>query len=839
MQLSIDFGRCFSRAAIFLGSTGRPVLVQDPSQATEHQARAIPSSIYVRAGKGVAVGWEAERLKEIDPDRYRDELKKLLGEGLAPLKVAGEEWYCRDLIAAILKQFKMWAESMPGIAGSLDEIVLTVPVEDAHHTEMVQAATRAGFQSSNVKFIQEPVAAAVYYGSGESFKDLEKILVYDLGGGTCDIAIVQKEPMAQKHPGIVPYTVLGSGGCETGGLKFDDEIKAAFMKQHQNEPAMQFLRDETSAQAKTWLSTLKSFCKNLKHNLSTQSQDEFSIPLPAVDGKAPFLSFSLTRTAFNDMIEPHLRQTISVCKQVLAETKLEWDELDHVVLAGGSSLVPYVKTRLEKEYPRPVELLPDPDLAICKGAALFGANLASVTRPSPTQFSIPLPDIPVRTTAFSPGASALPRLEQAPLPEASPPPPPVEQTDYQDETLPLPHQQAVHTGAIPPPPVAREEYQQEDESSSGPIPLPAIPSFSDTQSDAGSGPFQPISLNEQIRRAQPGATITVRTPPFTYQESLVIDKPITLKGQGSVIIEIADLCLRVNTMGAVNISGITFQRSPSSLRRGFDQGCAVLVQQGYLKLEKCLISSADGIGVLAQGPKAELFLSQCIIQDSAGVGVQVEGGAHTTLNDSLIANNREGGLLLLHKATASVNLSQFYENAESGIKCQSSTIEATQCEVQNGSDWGIYCCNNSVASFTACTAQNNRRGNWFVDESTRIQRSFPQERYQYLKYLLEQRQLDEADLETMRILAEAAGVEFLESNLKTSRVIDTAAKARLISDDVLIYINWLWLDLTNDKDGGLGKRPWVMKEGFSTKAAKPIQGTWLQWRLWQAHIKGS
>src|SRR5215467_3706811 len=109
MQLSIDFGMCFSKAAIVLDGSS-PIMVKDPNQETgSHRAYMIPSSVYIKEGGEVVVGWGADQLRAQDPQRYQQYFKWHLDQGSAPLKIAGQDRYCWELVASLLKQFKEWA----------------------------------------------------------------------------------------------------------------------------------------------------------------------------------------------------------------------------------------------------------------------------------------------------------------------------------------------------------------------------------------------------------------------------------------------------------------------------------------------------------------------------------------------------------------------------------------------------------------------------------------------------------------------------------------------------------------------------------------------------------
>ena len=367
MRLGIDFGTTFSSAALVVGE--KLVMVKEPLKL----GYSFPSSVALTRRGELVVGQAAENIRRLYPLRYRREFKRDLGQAV-PLLLGERQMLPEDLVAEVLRALKREAEQM--LNGALTAAVITVPATyDGHkHDLMERAAEAAGFEGRQVTMLEEPVAAALYHarsgGTGPGMADGETMLVYDLGGGTFDAALVRKTAAG--------YELLGlpKGLPRCGGVDFDREIYKDVKAQcgaalgDLLDPSR---RDEEALAARL---AVEEFCRDVKHQLSAASEAEARLPV----GAAPPI-YRLTRDAFNEMIRPLVDGTIEPCRAVLDSAGIESKDVSGVLLVGGSCRIPYVQQVVERELGRPVLWVDEPELAVCQGAALYGAALEEEWEP--------------------------------------------------------------------------------------------------------------------------------------------------------------------------------------------------------------------------------------------------------------------------------------------------------------------------------------------------------------------------------------------------------------------------------------------------------------------------
>jgi molecular chaperone DnaK (HSP70) len=357
MRLGIDFGTCFSSAAYMDGETLR--LLKDPAGPDY----TVPSSVFVTPQEQIVVGKVADHRRQRNPERYRHELKRDLGRQEPLLGFPVEE-----LIAQILGKIKRDADALMIGSGrhAFSGAVLTIPATYQEHKRalMLRAASKAGFVAEEVTLLEEPRAAALYYARENAVKEGETLLVYDLGGGTFDTALLQK-----RGDGF-EYLVPPAGIERCGGIDFDRAIYRDLQREH---PVLQdLLRPERKDQvALLARSTVGELCINFKHQLSQEEEVDELIPLYGVTDLLPY---RLTRAAFNQMIAPALRETIACCQGMLQSAGLTWEQVDRIILVGGSCRIPYVRELLTQETGRPLYAAHDLELVVCQGAALYAAQ---------------------------------------------------------------------------------------------------------------------------------------------------------------------------------------------------------------------------------------------------------------------------------------------------------------------------------------------------------------------------------------------------------------------------------------------------------------------------------
>lgn len=358
MWLGIDFGTCYSSAAVM--QNGRLEMVKE----TTGHGFSYPSSVYLTKTGEIVVGQAAENQRRMDPSCYQREFKRELGNP-NPYILGNRQVLPEDLVQVVLQKLKDEAEKLAG--EPLHKVVVTVPATyQAHKRDLMRKAAEAsGF--SQIELLEEPVAAAIYYYKsalgGQPLHREETLLVYDLGGGTFDAALLQQ----QQGGG---YQFLGSpvGDAQCGGIDFDKKIYAhlqehcAALKELLNPQR----RDIEALRARLMVG---DFCRTFKHQLSEVEEFEDTPPGSLSE------SYQLTRNEFNALIQEKIESTIQKCLQLLAGAEIAPSQIDRILLVGGSCRIPYIREVLEQKLKSAVVRVDDPELAVCRGAALYGSQL--------------------------------------------------------------------------------------------------------------------------------------------------------------------------------------------------------------------------------------------------------------------------------------------------------------------------------------------------------------------------------------------------------------------------------------------------------------------------------
>jgi molecular chaperone DnaK (HSP70) len=349
--LAIDFGTCYSSAARIVD--GRPVPVKEP---IEHRY-SVPSSVLVTKSGERVIGYAAEHRKAARPAHYQEQFKRALGR--ERLTLGDSEVSPEELVSEVLAFLKREAEESGERA---PEAVLTVPASyDQHRRDlMLGAAAAAGFESTR-PLIEEPVAAA--FARDTPARD-ELILVYDLGGGTFDAALVE-------FKGGDPR-VLGFDGVEdVGGANFDRAIERDLAAQAgpalQRALAQLASTDEAERTAARQAELIaRDFCRRIKHDLSRLDAIDEVLILP---GQA--VEYELSRDRLEALMAQDLDRTARCCADLVERCERRWEDVDGIVLVGGTCRLPFVGERLRAEFGRPLQHVNDPELAVCLGAARF------------------------------------------------------------------------------------------------------------------------------------------------------------------------------------------------------------------------------------------------------------------------------------------------------------------------------------------------------------------------------------------------------------------------------------------------------------------------------------
>ena len=371
--IGIDLGTTNSLAATVFD--GGPEVIEASGESS------ITPSVLSWTDSGWLVGEEARKSSTSNPENTIFSIKRLMGRSLKDLgnsvnelpyqiveaqrqlikvKIGEREYTPQELSAEILKKVKKNAESALG--EPVKKAVITVPAyfDDAQRQATRDAARFAGLEVARI--INEPTAAAIAYGLDE--KKEGYIAVYDLGGGTFDISIL-------KLSGKIFKVIATHGNTQLGGDDFDkavaDEIKKKIQKIH---PEVKFEGPESKL-------LLKKTAESIKKELSFSTETSYSMELPNIeltfDGR-----FKLEE--FENLIDPMIEQTLESCNHVLREANLTVEQIDEVVLVGGSTIIPKVRKRIESFFQNPPHVAIDPYKVVAMGAGIQGHLLAGGRR---------------------------------------------------------------------------------------------------------------------------------------------------------------------------------------------------------------------------------------------------------------------------------------------------------------------------------------------------------------------------------------------------------------------------------------------------------------------------
>ena len=410
--LSVDLGTTFSAAAI--SENGRVEIIPLGSQTS-----TIPSVVALRDDGTVLTGEAAERRGVTEPTRVAREFKRRLGDP-TPLVIGGTPYGAETLMAHLLR----------GIVGTVSEqqasppgkVVLSHPANyGPYKLDLLEQVGHLADLAS-VEFITEPQAAAVHYSGLERVDAGDTVAVYDLGGGTFDAALVRRTETG--------FELLGTpDGMERfGGIDLDEAVF-----EHVRRSLGRALEglDPTDPAVTSALVRLRKDCRAAKEGLSADTDAAIPVMLPSLHTEV-----RLTRSEFEDMIRPRLRETMTTLARVVHSAGLEFSNLSRVLLVGGSSRIPLVSEMVRETTGRPVGLGAHPKHAIALGAAAAGE--AGATRPTVAVEAAPILEpakpedkIEAKEAAYQPEAilpapeELEPPVEEPPIDPPAPAPEPV------------------------------------------------------------------------------------------------------------------------------------------------------------------------------------------------------------------------------------------------------------------------------------------------------------------------------------------------------------------------------------------------------------------------------
>jgi molecular chaperone DnaK len=348
--LGIDVGTTFTAAAVcreHAGQGGVPEVVPLGTRST-----AVSSVLYLGEDGQILVGETAERRAVTDPNRVVREFKRRIGDEV-PMVIGGLPRPAPEMAAMVARWVVDRVAEREG--GPAAGIVVTHPASWGPYKIQIMADALHAIGLPHITFRTEPEAAAASYALQERVEDGSTIAVYDLGGGTFDATVVRKIAATS-------FRILGvpQGIERLGGADFDD---AVFHHVLSAVPALSTLDpDDPAVLAAT--AALRRECTEAKEALSADTEVAIPVLAPGIHTQV-----RLVRAEFEDMIRPQVAETIEVLHQALRSAQIDPQDLDAVLLVGGSSRVPLVAQAVSAELGRPVAVDADPKAAIALGAA--------------------------------------------------------------------------------------------------------------------------------------------------------------------------------------------------------------------------------------------------------------------------------------------------------------------------------------------------------------------------------------------------------------------------------------------------------------------------------------
>ena len=349
--IGIDLGTTNSCVAVMEGGNFTIIPNSDGSRTT-------PSVVNIKNNGEIIVGEIAKRQAITEPEATVASIKTHMGENYK-VNIHGKEYTPQEISAMILKKLKKDAEAYLG--ETVTEAVITVP---AYFTDAQRQATKDAGEIAGLKvdrIINEPTAAALCYGLDK--KKEEKVLVFDLGGGTFDVSVLEI------GEGVVEV-ISTAGNNHLGGDDFDQKIIDWLAEEFKKETGIDLRNDKMAVQR------LKDAAEVAKKTLSSSLETSISLPFITMDANGPkHLEKRLTRAAFNELTKDLVEATKEPVYEALEKAKLQVNQINEVLLVGGSTRIPAVQEWVKSYFGKEPNKSINPDEVVAAGAAIQGGVL--------------------------------------------------------------------------------------------------------------------------------------------------------------------------------------------------------------------------------------------------------------------------------------------------------------------------------------------------------------------------------------------------------------------------------------------------------------------------------
>ena len=356
--IGIDLGTSNSAAAVV--EAGQPVMIPSAEGTTVGGGKAFPSYVAFTKEGQLLVGEPARRQAVTNPERTIIQIKRKMGTDYK-VKIDDKEYTPQQISAFILQKIKKDAEAFLG--ERVEKAVITVPAyfDDAQRQATKDAGVIAGLDV--IRIINEPTAAALAYGIDKSDRE-EKILVFDFGGGTLDVTIMDF------GQGVF-QVVSTSGDTNLGGSDMDKAITDYIIEEFKKKEGIDLNEDKMA------MVRVREAAEKAKIELSSTLETDVNLPFIIADAQGPkHLQMKITRAKLEELVKPVVEKCRSPLEQVIKDAKLNPSDITRIILVGGPTRMPIVQKFIEDFIGRKAERGIDPMECVAKGAAIQGAILS-------------------------------------------------------------------------------------------------------------------------------------------------------------------------------------------------------------------------------------------------------------------------------------------------------------------------------------------------------------------------------------------------------------------------------------------------------------------------------
>ena len=357
--IGIDLGTSNSAASVLVG--GKPTTIPSAEGASQY-GKSFPSYVAFTEDGQMLVGEPARRQAVTNPENTISAIKRSMGTD-HKVTVNGKQYSPQEISAFILQKIKKDAETFLG--EPIEKAVITVPAyfDDNQRTATKDAGTIAGLDV--VRLVNEPTAASLAYGLDKADEEDMNIMVYDLGGGTLDVTIME-------FGGGVFEVRSTSGDTQLGGTDMDNVLIKYLADEFKAKEGIDLMDNDQAVQR------LREAAEKAKIELSTTTSTEVNLPFIAMgtDGTPKNLIISLTRAKLEELVDSIVEKSGKPMQQALDDAKMSKSDIDKIILVGGPTRMPIVQKFVEKFIGKPVERGIDPMECVSMGAAIQGGVLA-------------------------------------------------------------------------------------------------------------------------------------------------------------------------------------------------------------------------------------------------------------------------------------------------------------------------------------------------------------------------------------------------------------------------------------------------------------------------------